>query len=39
MGFGALLLGEPVNAMQLAGVALVLAGVMLVSRATRESGA
>ena len=32
IGFGALLLGEPVNLLQLAGVALVLAGVMLVSR-------
>jgi drug/metabolite transporter (DMT)-like permease len=32
IGFGALLLGEPVNLLQLVGVALVLAGVMLVSR-------
>ena len=32
IGFGALLLGESVNLLQLAGVALVLAGVMLVSR-------
>ncbi|HEX6137682.1 MAG TPA: DMT family transporter [Casimicrobiaceae bacterium] len=32
IGFGALLLGETVNLLQLAGVALVLAGVMLVSR-------
>ena len=32
IGFGALLLGEPVNLLQLIGVALVLAGVVLVSR-------
>ena len=32
IGFGALLLGEPVNLLQLIGVALVLAGVILVSR-------
>src|SRR5690242_482685 len=32
IGFGALLLGESINLPQLAGVALVLAGVMLVSR-------
>lgn len=32
IGFGAILLGEPVNLLQAAGVALVLAGVMLVSR-------
>jgi len=32
IGFGAMLLGEPVNLVQLVGVALVLAGVMLVSR-------
>ncbi|HET6802603.1 MAG TPA: DMT family transporter, partial [Casimicrobiaceae bacterium] len=32
IGFGALLLGEPVNLLQLLGVALVLAGVILVSR-------
>jgi drug/metabolite transporter (DMT)-like permease len=32
IGFGALLLGEPVNLMQLVGVALVLTGVILVSR-------
>ena len=32
LGFGALLLDEPINALQLCGVALVLAGVMLVSR-------
>ena len=32
IGFGALLLGEPVNMLQLIGVALVLAGVVLVSR-------
>jgi drug/metabolite transporter (DMT)-like permease len=32
IGFGALLLGETVNLLQLVGVALVLAGVMLVSR-------
>jgi drug/metabolite transporter (DMT)-like permease len=32
IGFGAVLLGEPVNALQLVGVALVLAGVILVSR-------
>jgi drug/metabolite transporter (DMT)-like permease len=32
LGFGALLLDEPVNALQLVGVALVLAGVVLVSR-------
>ena len=34
LGFGALLLDEPVNALQLVGVALVLAGVILVSRRT-----
>ena len=32
IGFGALLLGEPVHAIQLAGAALVLAGVVLVTR-------
>ena len=32
IGFGAVLLDEPVNALQLAGVALVLGGVILVSR-------
>ncbi len=32
IGLGAALLGEPVNVLQLAGVGLVLAGVMLVSR-------
>ena len=32
IGFGALLLHEPVNALQLAGVALVLTGVIVVSR-------
>jgi drug/metabolite transporter (DMT)-like permease len=32
IGFGAVLLGEPVNLVQLVGVAFVLAGVMLVSR-------
>jgi drug/metabolite transporter (DMT)-like permease len=32
IGFGALILGEAVNLLQLVGVALVLAGVMLVSR-------
>jgi drug/metabolite transporter (DMT)-like permease len=32
IGFGALLLGEPVNLLQLMGVALVLTGVILVSR-------
>jgi len=32
IGFGALLLGEPVNIVQMVGVALVLGGVMLVSR-------
>ena len=32
IGFGALILGESVNLLQLAGVALVLAGVVLVSR-------
>ena len=32
IGFGALLLGEPVNVLQLTGVALVLGGVILVSR-------
>jgi drug/metabolite transporter (DMT)-like permease len=37
IGFGAMLLGEPVNLPQLAGVALVLGGVMLVSRAPRPS--
>ena len=34
--FGAALLGEPVNALQLVGMALVLAGVMLVSRGVRN---
>jgi drug/metabolite transporter (DMT)-like permease len=34
IGFGALLLDEPVHALQLVGVALVLAGVILVSRRT-----
>jgi drug/metabolite transporter (DMT)-like permease len=43
IGFGALLLDEPVNLLQLAGVALVLTGVILVSRragrpATRSAG-
>ena len=39
IGFGALLLGEPVNLLQLVGVALVLAGVILVSRhAARPRG-
>jgi drug/metabolite transporter (DMT)-like permease len=32
LGFGALLLDEPINALQLCGVALVLGGVILVSR-------
>jgi drug/metabolite transporter (DMT)-like permease len=32
IGFGALLLAEPVNLLQLMGVALVLTGVILVSR-------
>jgi drug/metabolite transporter (DMT)-like permease len=32
IGFGAILLGEPVHAIQLAGAALVLAGVVLVTR-------
>jgi drug/metabolite transporter (DMT)-like permease len=32
IGFGALILGEPVNLVQMIGVALVLGGVMLVSR-------
>ena len=36
LGFGALLLDEPINALQLCGVALVLAGVMLVSRGSRS---
>ena len=36
LAFGAVLLGEPVNALQLVGMALVLAGVMLVSRGTRN---
>jgi drug/metabolite transporter (DMT)-like permease len=36
LGFGALLLDEPMNALQLCGVALVLAGVMLVSRGPRS---
>ena len=36
LGFGALLLDEPINALQLCGVALVLAGVMLVSRGPRS---
>jgi len=35
LGFGALMLDEPINAMQIAGMALVLAGVMLVSRGPR----
>jgi drug/metabolite transporter (DMT)-like permease len=35
IGFGALLLGEAVNLLQLVGVALVLVGVMLVSRRAR----
>jgi|KBSMisStandDraft_5_1062788.scaffolds.fasta_scaffold82045_2 drug/metabolite transporter (DMT)-like permease len=38
LGFGALLLDEPVNALQLCGVALVLAGVMLVSRRPLRRG-
>ena len=38
IGFGALLLGEPVNLLQLVGVALVLAGVMLVSRRSARQG-
>lgn len=37
IGFGALLLGEPVNALQLVGVALVLTGVILVSREAGRS--
>ena len=36
LAFGAVLLGEPVNAVQLVGIALVLAGVMLVSRGARN---
>ena len=39
IGFGALLLDEPVNALQLAGVALVLWGVILVSRQAARSRA
>ena len=39
IGFGALLLGEPVNLLQLIGVALVLAGVILVSRRTGRPAA
>jgi drug/metabolite transporter (DMT)-like permease len=39
IGLGALLLGEPVNALQLTGVALVVGGVMLVSRGARISRA
>jgi drug/metabolite transporter (DMT)-like permease len=35
IGFGALLLDEPVNLLQLVGVVLVLFGVVLVSRAPR----
>jgi drug/metabolite transporter (DMT)-like permease len=35
LAFGAVLLHEPINAVQLAGMALVLAGVMLVSRGAR----
>jgi drug/metabolite transporter (DMT)-like permease len=37
IGFGALLLDEPVNALQLAGVGLVLWGVILVSRQAMRS--
>ena len=37
IGFGALLLGEPVNLLQLVGVALVLTGVVLVSRQAARS--
>ena len=36
IGFGALLLDEPVNLLQLVGVVLVLSGVVLVSRAPRS---
>ena len=36
LAFGAVLLGEPINAVQLVGMALVLAGVMLVSRGARS---
>ena len=36
IGFGALLLDEPVNLLQLIGVVLVLSGVVLVSRAPRS---
>jgi drug/metabolite transporter (DMT)-like permease len=39
IGLGALLLGEAVNLLQLVGVALVLAGVMLVSRRSPAPGA
>ncbi len=39
IGFGAMLLGEPVNLLQLIGVAFVLAGVMLVSRGAVRSRA
>ncbi len=39
IGFGALLLGEPVNLLQLVGVALVLTGVILVSRRAGRAAA
>lgn len=39
IGFGALILGEPVNVTQMLGVALVLGGVMLVSRGAGRAGA
>jgi drug/metabolite transporter (DMT)-like permease len=38
IGLGALMLGEAVNLLQLVGVALVLAGVMLVSRGGSRPG-
>jgi drug/metabolite transporter (DMT)-like permease len=38
IGLGAMILGEPVNAVQLAGAALVLGGVMLVTLKPRRSG-
>ncbi len=39
IGLGAMMLGEPINAIQLAGAALVLAGVMLVSLKPKSVGA
>ena len=39
IGLGAVILGEPVRAIQLAGAALVLAGVMLVTVSPRRGAA